>query len=79
MFGKELGCSLVVQRLPSMCEALGSIPAPKKKRQKKKCLGKKCIFTECTHTFWVTSPSTIEYENFNIYVILGIVSCLDMI
>jgi hypothetical protein len=31
-----LGCSLVVQRLPSMCEALGLIPAPKKKRQKKK-------------------------------------------
>jgi hypothetical protein len=26
----------VVQRLPSMCEALGSIPAPKKKKKKKK-------------------------------------------
>jgi hypothetical protein len=31
-----LGCSSVVQRLPSMHEALGSISAPKKKRQKKK-------------------------------------------
>jgi hypothetical protein len=30
-----LGCSLVVQRLPSMREALGLIPAPKKKRQNK--------------------------------------------
>jgi hypothetical protein len=30
-----LGCSLVVQRLPGMREALGSMPAPKKKRQKK--------------------------------------------
>jgi hypothetical protein len=30
-----LGCSSVVQRLPSMNEALVSIPAPKKKRQKK--------------------------------------------
>jgi hypothetical protein len=29
-----LGCSSVVQRLPSMREALGSIQAPKKKRQK---------------------------------------------
>jgi hypothetical protein len=31
-----LGCSSVVQLLPSMCEALGLIPAPKKKRPKKK-------------------------------------------
>jgi hypothetical protein len=31
-----MGCSLVVQGLPSMREALGSILAPKKKRQKKK-------------------------------------------
>jgi hypothetical protein len=31
-----LGCNSVVQRLPSMREALGSIPEPKKKRQKKK-------------------------------------------
>jgi hypothetical protein len=31
-----LGCSSMVQHLPSMREALGSIPAPKKKRQKKK-------------------------------------------
>jgi hypothetical protein len=31
-----LGCSSVVQQLPSMHEALCSIPAPKKKRQKKK-------------------------------------------
>jgi hypothetical protein len=30
-----LGGSSVVQTLPSMREALGSIPAPKKKRQKK--------------------------------------------
>jgi hypothetical protein len=30
-----LGCNLVVQHLPSMREALGSIPAPKNKRQKK--------------------------------------------
>jgi hypothetical protein len=28
-----LGCSSVVQHLPSMYETLGSIPAPKKKRQ----------------------------------------------
>jgi hypothetical protein len=34
--GLGLGCSSLVQRLPSMCEALGSIPAPKNKRQKKK-------------------------------------------
>jgi hypothetical protein len=26
----------VVQRLPSMCEALGSIPAPKKKKKRQK-------------------------------------------
>jgi hypothetical protein len=31
-----LGCSSVVQRLPSMREALGSIPAPKKKEKTKK-------------------------------------------
>jgi hypothetical protein len=31
-----LGCSLVVQRLPSMLEALGSIPAPKKKKENEK-------------------------------------------
>jgi hypothetical protein len=31
----------VVQRLPSMREALGLIPAPKKKRQKKKKVIKK--------------------------------------
>jgi hypothetical protein len=31
-----LGYSSVVQPLPNMCEALGSIPAPKKKRQKEK-------------------------------------------
>jgi hypothetical protein len=30
-----MGCSSVVEQLPSMCEALGPIPAPKKKRQKK--------------------------------------------
>jgi hypothetical protein len=41
---RGLGCSSVVQRLPSMQqlpsihEALGSIPAPKKKRQRKKKL-----------------------------------------
>jgi hypothetical protein len=35
-----LGCSLVVQHLPSMREALGSIPAPKKKGQKKVCIGR---------------------------------------
>jgi hypothetical protein len=34
--GCGLGCSLVVQCLPSMCEALGSIPAPKKTKKKKK-------------------------------------------
>jgi hypothetical protein len=33
---RGLGCSLVVQHLPSIHKALGSIPAPKKKRQKKK-------------------------------------------
>jgi hypothetical protein len=33
---EELGCSSVVQCLPSMLEALDSISAPKKKRQKKK-------------------------------------------
>jgi hypothetical protein len=32
---RGLGCSSVVQSLPSMREALASIPAPKKKRQKK--------------------------------------------
>jgi hypothetical protein len=38
-----LECSSVVQRLPSMREALGSISAPKKKRQKKtQTLPKKC-------------------------------------
>jgi hypothetical protein len=31
-----LGCSSVVQRLPSMPEALGLIPAPEKKKDKKK-------------------------------------------
>jgi hypothetical protein len=32
----RLGCSSVVQRLPSIREALGSIPAPKKKKQTNK-------------------------------------------
>jgi hypothetical protein len=30
------GCNSMVKHLPSMCEALGSILAPKKKGQKKK-------------------------------------------
>jgi hypothetical protein len=34
--GLVLGCNSVVQSLPSMREALGSIPALKKKRQKKR-------------------------------------------
>jgi hypothetical protein len=33
---RGLGCSSVVQNLPSMRKALGLIPAPKKKRLKKK-------------------------------------------
>jgi hypothetical protein len=31
----ELGCSQMVKQLPSMHEALGLIPAPKKKEDKK--------------------------------------------
>jgi hypothetical protein len=59
-----LGCSSVVQRLPSMSEALGSIPAPKNKTQKKKKKKRKSQKITCG------TKSFIKFENSKHYKIL---------